>query len=303
MLGKPIRTLRLQQGREGRTHWRLPGRTESLEFPITPTRITRRLLRLLQDQRDVPDEPLRPPVRSTPAAAASVLLVEDNWAGQVYARRVLERDGHHVSVASTGHEALAQTQAQKFDVILMDLMLPDANGFEVTRQIRQAEQARGVAHTPILALTAHALETFRQEALAAGMDDYLTKPVRPQTLLDAIAHWAPPARPAPNTSSPPAACFEVDPDLADLVPLFLEKVRQQAAALAELAAQKNFAEIAKLGHNWKGTGSLYGFHPLSQLGRKLEEAAHAQDLPAINQLAEQLLGWLQDLRWQPRREH
>ncbi len=211
------------------------------------------------------------------------------------------KQGHRVSVASTGQEALALAGKQSFDVILMELMLPDLTGLEATQQLRQQEQATGWRRTPILALTAHALEAYRQEALAAGMDDSLTKPGPAPDSARRHCPMGPPALPAPTASTTPAACIEVDPDLADLVPLFLEQVRQQAAALTELAALKNFAEIAKLAHNWKGTGSLYGFHPLSQLGKKLEEAAHAPDLPAINQLAEQLLSWLYNLQWQARR--
>jgi CheY-like chemotaxis protein len=118
-------------------------------------------------------------------ASLSVLLAEDNRVNQMVARRLLERWGHDVVVAETGREAVTAHAKQKFDLVLMDVQMPDMNGFEATAAIRAAE-ARSSDSTPIIAMTAHAMKGDRERCLAGGMDDYVSKPIHPAILLDVI---------------------------------------------------------------------------------------------------------------------
>ena len=106
-----------------------------------------------------------------------VLLAEDNPVNQTLAMRILERLGHKVEVVNNGKEALRQVQAEEFDLILMDVQMPEMDGLEATTAIRQAETGTG-KHTPIVAMTAHAMKGDREKCLSAGMDGYLSKPVR-----------------------------------------------------------------------------------------------------------------------------
>jgi two-component system, sensor histidine kinase and response regulator len=103
----------------------------------------------------------------------------------VLARRLLERWGHQVVLAETGHQAVAAHAQQKFDVILMDVQMPEMNGFEATAAIRAAEGASSEG-TPIVAMTAHAMKGDRERCLAAGMDGYVAKPIDPAILFDVI---------------------------------------------------------------------------------------------------------------------
>ncbi len=114
-------------------------------------------------------------------AHCDVLLAEDNLINQRLMVRLLERKGARVTVAANGLEALEKHAAQRFDVILMDVQMPEMDGLAATRALRAREAVSGT-HTPIVALTAHAMQGDRERCLAAGMDDYLTKPVRPQEL-------------------------------------------------------------------------------------------------------------------------
>jgi len=114
-----------------------------------------------------------------------VLLAEDNAVNQLLARRLLERWGHAVVVAQTGVEAVAQHAQQKFDLILMDVQMPEMNGFEATEAIRAAEQVSGGC-TPIVAMTAHAMKGDRERCLSGGMDDYVSKPIDSNLLAEAI---------------------------------------------------------------------------------------------------------------------
>lgn len=116
-----------------------------------------------------------------PSASLRVLLTEDNFVNQRLATRLLEKRGHYVAVAGNGREALAALEKESFDLVLMDLQMPEMDGFEATTAIRKSEKNSG-SHLSIVALTAHAMKGDREKCLAAGMDGYLTKPIRPQEL-------------------------------------------------------------------------------------------------------------------------
>jgi two-component system, sensor histidine kinase and response regulator len=116
-----------------------------------------------------------------PDAYLSVLLAEDNLVNQRLVVRLLEKRGHRVVVAATGLEALKALEKESFDLVLMDVQMPDMDGLEATAAIREKEKDTA-AHQAIVALTAHAMKGDREKCLAAGMDGYLTKPIRPQEL-------------------------------------------------------------------------------------------------------------------------
>ena len=112
----------------------------------------------------------------------AILLVEDEYINTTLAVTLLEQAGYQVSVASSGREAVTSWQAGQFDCILMDIQMPDMDGLEATRRIRKIEQERG-GHITIIAMTAHAMEEDRAQCLAAGMDDYIAKPIDAASLL------------------------------------------------------------------------------------------------------------------------
>jgi CheY-like chemotaxis protein len=114
-----------------------------------------------------------------------ILLVEDNEVNQLLARRILEKHGHDVTVAANGKLALDALHAKQFDIVLMDVQMPEMNGYEATHAIREKESQTG-GHLPIMAMTAHAMKGDEQRCLDAGMDDYLSKPIRPDALLTMI---------------------------------------------------------------------------------------------------------------------
>jgi CheY-like chemotaxis protein len=132
----------------------------------------------------------RPLETAQAARPLRVLLVEDNPVNQKLATRLLERHGHQVRVAQTGREALAMLDADSFDVVLMDVQMPEMDGFETTRAIRNCVRTSTL---PVIAMTAHAMKGDRERCLAAGMDDYISKPISQNELfrlLDAIAPGA-----------------------------------------------------------------------------------------------------------------
>jgi len=119
-----------------------------------------------------------------PSAFLSILLVEDNAVNQRLAARLLEKRGHRVVVTANGREALTALEKDTFDLVLMDVQMPEMDGLEATAAIRKKEEHSG-NHVAVIALTAHAMKGDEERCLAAGMDGYLSKPIRPQEL-DAI---------------------------------------------------------------------------------------------------------------------
>ena len=113
--------------------------------------------------------------------AVGYSLDSSNPVNQVVAVRLLERKGHQVTVAANGREAVAAWQQESFDLVLMDVQMPEMDGFEATAVIRQAETGTGW-HLPIFALTAHAMKGDEERCRSAGMDGYLSKPIRPPDL-------------------------------------------------------------------------------------------------------------------------
>jgi CheY-like chemotaxis protein len=114
-----------------------------------------------------------------------VLLAEDNLVNQKLGVRLLEKRGHAVAVAANGRETLEALAREPFDLVLMDVQMPEMDGFETTAAIRRAEGRTG-KRVPIIAMTAHAMKGDRERCLRAGMDGYLAKPIQPKELYDAI---------------------------------------------------------------------------------------------------------------------
>ena len=124
------------------------------------------------------DEAELPPLR--------ILVGEDSLVNQRLIHEILTRRGHAVELESNGEEVLARLAKDRFDVVLMDVQMPQMDGFEATRRIRLLQQGQG-RHIPVVAMTAHALPDDRDRCLAAGMDDYVAKPIRVRTLMATIA--------------------------------------------------------------------------------------------------------------------
>ena len=114
-----------------------------------------------------------------------ILLAEDNAVNQKIACSVLEKQGHEMTVAADGHQALAALDRAEFDVVLMDVQMPEMDGFETTAAIRALERETG-RHLPVIAMTAHAMQGDRERCIAAGMDDYISKPLKVQELIELL---------------------------------------------------------------------------------------------------------------------
>jgi signal transduction histidine kinase len=230
-----------------------------------------------------------------------ILLAEDHLINQRLAVSLLEKDGHTVRVAVNGKEALAALEQEDFDVVLMDVQMPEMDGFEATAVIRAREQETG-RHQPNNAMTAHAMKGDRERCLAAGMDGYVTKPFRRAALFEALAAVSQPAAPANEEKSPPfdleAALEIVEGNrelLLELVQLFLEESPAQMADLSRAIARRDGAGVSLHAHSLKGPLNSLGAGAASDAAWRLEQMGRSGQLDGLDEAREALERALEQL--------
>ena len=211
-----------------------------------------------------------------------ILLAEDNPVNQMVAVRQLEKLGHNVKVANNGREALAEMEVQQFDLILMDVQMPEMDGFETTRAIREKEVTTG-KHIPIIAMTAHAMKGDRERCLTAGMDQYVAKPIRPAELIEAIQQLA--GGRGPETAQPvphddcidwPAAWANLEGDhqlLGELARLFLEDLPRQMKAIHLAAENAEQHDLEQAAHRLKSSVGNFAARSAFEAAFHLETVA------------------------------
>ncbi len=164
------------------------GVTAYLIKPVCMLELHAAILKVLSEPSSPSEQPPLPPGEQLPAPPVRkrrILLAEDNTVNQLLALRLLEKQGYQVTVAGTGRQVLDTLAAGAFDAILMDVQMPEMTGLEATTLIRREEQASG-RHIPIIAMTAHAMVGDRERCLECGMDEYISKPIRPRELYDLL---------------------------------------------------------------------------------------------------------------------
>ncbi len=214
-----------------------------------------------------PSQPAEPPVSLPPL---KILLAEDSLVNQKLAVGLLEKYGHTVVVVNHGREAIATLESQAFDLVLMDVQMPEMDGFEATVAIRAGEKQTG-EHVPIIAMTAHVMKGDRQHCLEAGMDDYVAKPIRTKQLFRTIAAVLGTAsRPAAQPEETPPggqivdwaeALRTVEGDrqlLRELVEAFLDEAPRLVAAIHQAIVDGNAAALRVAAHALKGTLRNFG---------------------------------------------
>jgi two-component system sensor histidine kinase/response regulator len=244
-----------------------------------------------------------------PERALRVLLAEDNPVNQKLATHLLESMGHEVRLARNGLEAVERYRLEFFDLICMDLQMPEIGGIQATGEIRGIEDERGT-RTPIIALTAHAMQGDRERCLQAGMDGYVSKPVGRDDLQQEITRvtggtrLAPAAPAVTETPAVPAAAgepiqrrFADDPELLrELAVVFLEDYPLRLAAMVDAFAHEDAAALARAAHTFKGGVSVLCDNGPTLVVRELEAAAKHNDLPCARLIYARLEAQVEALR-------
>jgi CheY-like chemotaxis protein len=235
-----------------------------------------------------------------------ILLAEDNAVNRQLVVRLLEKRGHIVTIALNGAEAVALVKQSRFDVVLMDVQMPEMDGFEATGVIRKEEQVSG-RHLPIIAMTAHAMEGDRQRCLAAGMDGYVTKPVKVEELVEIIENLGrfPPVVDTVVASKCPeqhsidhaSALAHVGGDfelLKEITGLFLREIPDLMAALQGAFQSGDAASVQRVAHKLKGSVGNFAAQPAFDAASTLEvlgmEGRLAEAIPVYENLVKEITG-------------
>jgi len=224
-----------------------------------------------------------------------VLLVEDNAVNQRYAVVTLQKRGYCVAVASNGRQALDLLAEEHVDVVLMDVEMPEMDGFETTAAIRDREKEAG-AHVPIIAMTAHAMKGDRERCLAAGMDGYVSKPMRPRELHEAIESVCPPPAAAGDHAAPvPSEAPTVDLEgildsvegdrelLRKLADAFLDESVGLVSAIRDAIASSDADALRQSAHTLKGAVGTFGAVSARDAAFRLETIGRSGTLGAASE--------------------
>jgi CheY-like chemotaxis protein/HPt (histidine-containing phosphotransfer) domain-containing protein len=249
------------------------------------------------EAQDNLDELGETPLPSPPRG--SVLVVEDNAVNQRVIELQLRKLGLASLIVGNGIAALGVLADRRFDLVFMDCQMPEMDGYETTMEMRRREKTTGV-HTPVIAMTAHAMDGDREKCFAAGMDDYLSKPVRLDVLAETIERWLV-ARPDANAATPaapprtaPDEMFDADHlreicdgdrnVMRDLVLLFVTQTRGRFEQLIKAAEAGDMAAIQRIAHTARGSSSMMGVNGLVGSFRDIETNAIDTEKPGLSAL-------------------
>jgi CheY-like chemotaxis protein/HPt (histidine-containing phosphotransfer) domain-containing protein len=261
-----------------------------------------------------------------------ILLCEDNVINQKVAARILTQIGYRCDIAANGREGLEALDRQHYDLVFMDMMMPEMDGLAATRAIRE-RQKDGAAHPTyqssilIIAMTAHAQQSDRENCLAAGMDDYLAKPIRPNDVREVIERWAAKinpvaapsaAAPTPDAAATAAAVAQAAPapageppvemtrlmDLTDgnadsareLIDMFYRQTEQQLKQIEDSIRADKAADVGHVAHSCKGASATLGMARLAAVLLKLEKLGKSGALAGAGELCDEARREYQDIR-------
>ena len=242
--------------------------------------------------------------------SGTVLVVEDNITNRIVSRGMLEHTGLKVDMAENGEQAVAASEKMSYDLIFMDCQMPVMDGYEATGIIRQRENEQGLAKTPIIAFTAHAMKGDREQCLSVGMDDYLAKPFTEQQLCAVLEKWLPQKctgsrkkeikKIVANNSTASAVDSSVlesyrtyqqegEPDIvARLVDIFLENSPEVLESMSKACKEKEVEQLWKLAHSFKSSSATVGAARLASLCEDMEMRGRNNRLEGLFQLPEKI---------------
>jgi PAS domain S-box-containing protein len=243
--------------------------------------------------------------RSAAVRSGRILLAEDNDVNVEVATMILEGAGYTVDVAVDGIEAIDAVRRRGYDLVLMDVQMPKLDGLSAARHIRASEHGR--KRLPIIAMTANAMKEDRRRCLDAGMDDYLSKPLKPAVLIENVDRWMDRSMPSSAPPPPPADIDAMDAlpildmsaiaELASSLPakrfvpfldLCLLRADEDTAALASLNRTSTLDEIRRKAHNLVANAGTFGARQVQELAKRLQNACIDGDAALVERLVERI---------------
>jgi PAS domain S-box-containing protein len=226
--------------------------------------------------------------------ALRILLAEDSADNCMITMAYLEDTPYQVEIAETGAIACEKFMAGHYDLVLMDRQMPIMDGLTATRSIRAWEQANDRPPTPIIALTASALKGDREMCLAAGCTAFLTKPIKQEVLLRAIKErfLIAPLIVKEKNGRIDAVVARMNNKFAERIPAYLQNCRQNAHLMLAALDVVDFETVTFLGHQMSGSGGMFGFQEITDIGAAVEQAARGADTDAARKCVNELVSCL-----------
>ncbi|AEU36511.1 response regulator [Granulicella mallensis] len=277
--------------------------------PVRQVELRQAILRVLQAKEQhgeegnmVTQSTLREELSS--AKVLNILLAEDNAINQKLAKRLLEKRGHKVSVAENGKEALAALEKSSFDLVLMDVQMPEMDGLEATRTLREREKLTGF-HCPVVAMTALAMKGDQERCLEAGMDGYLSKPISSQALDAMLEGYTASIAPLSTQSESESADTSINTEelmaridgdqvlLGELTEIFSKDYPQQIQIAHAALVTGDSNAIRRVGHALKGAMANLAAPNASRLAETMEAMGNSGDLSLLHSTLTELQRELQ----------
>jgi CheY-like chemotaxis protein/HPt (histidine-containing phosphotransfer) domain-containing protein len=267
-----------------------------LAKPVKSSQLYNALLKALADHASEPPEASAAEASNRATSSLRILLAEDNAVNQKVALRLLDRLGYRADVASNGLEVLDALERQPYDVVLMDVQMPELDGLDASRRIR--ERWSGDSGPRIVAMTANALPEDREACFAAGMDDYVAKPIRPEELAEALKRVRPIG--ANDEAAANGAGTTLDAEavdalrelggadfLTEVIDTFLADAPVLIATL-RTSSEADAQELRRAAHTLKSNGQTFGARQFADLCRELEERAKCGEHDGADELVERI---------------
>jgi signal transduction histidine kinase/DNA-binding NarL/FixJ family response regulator len=214
--------------------------------------------------------------------SARILVADDSEDNQAVMGAYLRDTRYTINFVKDGCSALEELKTGRYDLALVDVHMPEMNGYELMRAFREYERKHESARLPTIAVTADAFHEALEEGIASGFTAYLAKPIRKAQLLESIGKYAQ-TRPFEIT---------VDEELSEMLPKFIANLRRNPAAIDSALERGDFDSVRILGHNMKGTGSSFGLPQIDRIGDDLERAAIDLDIESVRKIEAELVDFL-----------
>lgn len=213
-------------------------------------------------------------------AGLRILLAEDNQFNQQITTLTLQKRGYVVDVAASGRQAIEKWMDGHYDLILMDVEMPDIDGLEATAAIRRIEKGKG-GHIPIFAVSGHHKSSYMDKCIAAGMDDYISKPIKPEDLAQKITGYAAKTTLARPNSAVEGLLFDLsslrgifsENEVRELALLFMKRGTEVVGKIGEAITKKDIVSLRLMAHQLKGSSSQIYAEPLTRVAAKMEDLA------------------------------
>jgi CheY-like chemotaxis protein len=265
------------------------GVAATVNKPVHQSRLLDAITGAMRDP-DQPEQTVEEAMAGQAHEGRRILVAEDHTVNWMLVEKLLAKRGHLAVNAANGEQALEKLQEEDFDLVLMDCQMPVLDGYEATRELRRRESSSG-RHVPVVAMTAHAMQGDRERCLAAGMDDYLPKPITSASIDEMLCRWLPdgdtPPRPLHQGRLEELRTLFPGEEAAEAIAQLQADVEAQLERVTTGLQEADGREVAEAAHRIKGSAHMVGAEALAAIAARLQAAA-GQDAAGATLIAEEL---------------